>query len=167
MLKKRSKLLIVGVILLSIILFYFLTPLSMLEVLEIKNNRTILIIPFNTNDQFTIRIIHSCAKTPYLVTYGINSENEIIILEAKFQSTGGGFPEDTKGFVSGRKYFKVNYKNKIINSFLMRVSALSEDTLIIKDREMPLYKVVKEGDLIKFKVSKHPRIFSIKNVANY
>lgn len=130
-------------------------PLFVLEVKDYKNDRNLLQVGIPSQELIYLRTIHSLALTPYTHIYKFDEDGSLILSGAIFESGGGGYPEKGDGVwsvVDGK--FRVDQMNRSVGKLRFRVSPLSKETLIVSDREFPLYQMVPEGTLIELKVYK-------------
>ena len=102
-----------------------------------------------------LHTIHSLALTPYTHIYKFDEDGNLILSGAIFESGGGGYPEKGDGvwsMVDGK--FRVDQINRFVGKLRFRVSPLSKETLIVSNKEFPLYQMVSEGTLVELKVYK-------------
>jgi hypothetical protein len=130
-------------------------PLFVLEVRDHKNDRSLLRVEVSSQERIYLRTLHSLALTPYTHIYKFDADGNLILSGAIFESGGGGFPEKGDGLwsVVGGK-FRVDQINRFVGKLRFRVSPLSKETLIVSNREFPLYTRVPEGTLVELMVSK-------------
>lgn len=129
--------------------------LFVLEVRDYKNDRNLLQVGIASQELIYLRTIHSLALTPYTHIYKFDQDGNLILSGAIFESGGGGFPEKGDGVwsvVDGK--FRVDQMNRYVGQLRFRVSPLSKETLIVSNREFPLYQMVLEGTLVELKVKK-------------
>jgi hypothetical protein len=152
----------------ALLLFLFLTqadlyagqPGFVLEVLDPRGERNLLQLKIPAGELIQIRTIHSLALTPYTHIYKFDEEGNLILSTAIFESGGGGFPEKGDGVwsvVEGK--FHVDQINRFVGKLRFRVSPVSRETLIVSNREFPLYQMVPEGTLIELKVGRERSSF--------
>jgi hypothetical protein len=130
-------------------------PLFVLEVRDHKNDRSLLRVEVSSQERIYLRTLHSLALTPYTHIYKFDADGNLILSGAIFESGGGGFPEKGDGVwsVVGGK-FRVDQIDRFVGKLRFRVSPLSKETLIVSNREFPLYTRVPEGTLVELRVSK-------------
>lgn len=124
-----------------------------LEALEVRQERGLLILKISPGDEIHLRSIHSLALTPYTHIYTFDREGNLFLFGAIFESGGGGFPEVEDGvwsMVDGK--FRVDRINRFVGKLRFRVSPLSRETLVVAGREFPLHEMVPEGTLVELKV---------------
>jgi hypothetical protein len=98
--------------------------------------------------------------TPYAHYYRFNEEGNLILTRAEYESGGGGYPESGDGVfsvVNGK--FRMDRIDRFIGLLRFRVSPVSKETLILADREFPLYQMVPEGTLVEVSVGQERRPF--------
>jgi hypothetical protein len=133
----------------------FSQPQFVLEVKDYKNDRKLFQIGIPSQELIYLRTIHSLALTPYTHIYKFDEDGNLILSSAIFESGGGGFPEKGDGVwsvVDGK--FRVDQMNRYVGQLRFRVSPHSKETLIVSNREFPLYHMVPEGTLVELKVKK-------------
>jgi len=135
-------------------------PLFVLEVKDLKNDRNLLQVGIPSQELIYLQTIHSLALTPYTHIYKFDEDGNLILSGAIFESGGGGYPEKGDGVwsvVDGK--FRVDQMNRSVGKLRFRVSPLSKETLIVSNREFPLYLMVPEGTLVELKVYKERSSF--------
>jgi hypothetical protein len=131
-----------------------------LEVLDFRQDRSLLRLKISAGDEIHLRTIHSLALTPYTHIYTFDNEGNLTLSGAIFESGGGGFPEGGDGVwsvVDGK--FRVDQINRFVGKLRFRVSPLSRETLVVSSREFPLYEMVPEGTLVELKVCRERSAF--------
>ena len=125
----------------------------LLEIQDIRHERNLLQLRISPQELIYLRTIHSLALTPYTHIYRFDDEGNLVLSGAIFESEGGGFPEQGDGkwsLVDGK--FHMDQMNRFVGSLRFRVSPLSQETLIVSQREHALYQMVPEGTLLELKV---------------
>ena len=147
----------------ALLIFWFLMPVGVcpgqtmfvLEAQDIRQERNLLQLKIPPQELIYLRTLHSLALTPYIHIYKFDEEGNLILTGAIFESGGGGFPEQGDGkwsLVDGK--FRMDQMNRFVGNLRFRVSPVSQETLIVSQREYALYRMVPEGTLLEIKVSK-------------
>ena len=125
------------------------------KVQDKRDGRKILELLFEPHDVFLMQYIHAVKRTPYTNIFKVDSESNIILSGTVYESEGGGFPVAGDGIFSvSDGTFRMDEMNRFIGILRLRVSPVSQETLLVSNAEVPLYKLVPEGTLIEIKVSK-------------
>jgi hypothetical protein len=144
----------------ALLIFFFMPAgafpgqsMYVLEVQDVRQERNLLRLRIPSQELIHLRTIHSLALTPYTHIYTFDEEGNLILEGAIFESGGGGFPEKGDGvwsMVDGK--FHVDRMNRFVGTLRFRVSPVSQETLILSQREYALYRLVPEGALVELKV---------------
>ena len=146
----------------AIIIILFAIFFSPQDVLLVKGERkNILVFPYKNKIDFTIEYTHSVEKTSTSETFRAYSGKEnIVLLSTKFVGQGAGLPSEVdKNFKHQDNFFIVDNINKDIEKFYIRSSIVAKYNLTINNRNILLYKIFNDGELIKFE---NKRILRIK-----
>jgi hypothetical protein len=125
-----------------------------------SDGRILFQVPVKPQESICLRTIHSLSLTPYAHYYRFNEEGNLILTRAEYESGGGGYPESGDGVfsvVNGK--FRMDRIDRFIGLLRFRVSPVSKETLILADREFPLYQMVPEGTLVEVSVGQERRPF--------
>ncbi len=145
----------------AIIIILFAIFFSPQDVLLVKGERkNILIFPYKDNIDFTIEYTHSVEKTSTSETFRAYSGKEnIVLLSTKFVGQGAGLPSEVdKNFKHQDNFFIVDNINEDIEKFYIRSSIVAKYNLTINNRNILLYKIFNDGELIEFENKKILRI---------
>ncbi|MFV9510645.1 DUF1850 domain-containing protein [Tepidibacillus sp. LV47] len=145
-------------IILIMLLLYNLPLVPMLTLIEGDSGKILLRIPINGNDRFSIEYIHSIHKTPVIDTFYIDSNQNIIVDQTTFDTYGVGMPSDVeKGetFTIKNGKFVLNHLNRVLPYFDLRVGqVIANHQFIVHQRKIPLAKLTRPGNWVRFKVQK-------------
>jgi len=125
----------------------------LLEVQDIRHEQNLFQLRIPPQELIYLQTIHSSALTPYTHIYRFDDEGNLVLSGAIFESGGWGFPEQEDGkwtLVDGK--FHMDQMNRFVGILRFRVSPLSQETLIVSQREHALYQMVPEGTLLELKV---------------
>ena len=145
----------------AIIIILFAISFSPQDVLLVEGERkNILVFPYKDHIDFTIEYTHSVEKTSTSETFRAYSGKEnIVLLSTKFVGQGAGLPSEVdKNFKHQDNFFIVDNINKDIEKFYIRSSIVAKYNLTINNKNILLYKIFKDGELLEFKNVKYFRI---------
>jgi hypothetical protein len=158
MLKKTIKFKFFLLLFILIILFaaYYLynQEITLLKIIDYKENNIIWEAKVDEGDEFTIKYLHSVAKTPVLEIFEIIN-GEIVLISTEYQSYGAGLP-----FLNEHQYtlednkFIIREINKELPEILLRVSDYALHEFIFKNKVYKLYKLVKDETLLEISTEK-------------
>jgi hypothetical protein len=166
MLKKTIKFKFFLFILILIILFaaYYLynQEITLLKIIDYKENNIIWEAKTVEGDKFTIKYLHSVAKTPVLEIFEITN-GEIVLISTEYQSYGAGLP-----FLNEHQYilednkFIIREINKELPEILLRVSDYALHEFIFKNKVYKLYELVKDETLLEISTEKNNNLYYYK-----
>lgn len=131
------------------------------SVLTVKNNgKYIFIFPYDENIDFTIKYNHSVQKLPTYENFrAYSTKKGIVLLSTEYMTFGAGLPSEVSdNFRHEKGIFIIDNINKEIKEFYWRVSDIAKHVLIINGKKIPLYKVVGNGEAVKFENRKMCRL---------
>lgn len=101
------------------------------------------------DDEFTMRWIHSVELKPWEEIFKIDENYNIYLDRTRFKQFGAGVPDyagNKTEVVDGYIIFSgIHQKMDVIP---YGISSFTQHTFYFKDKEIPLYKIVKDGDRI-------------------
>ncbi|MCG8542096.1 MAG: DUF1850 domain-containing protein [Clostridia bacterium] len=105
------------------------------------------------NEEFTIEWIHSVELQPWEEVFRIDTDYDIILDRTRFKSFGAGVPD----YAGNRSEIKDGYVifsgiNKNIDDLQYRASNVAKHTFYFKDKELKLYELVRNENIIKIYV---------------
>jgi len=138
-------------------------PIDCLVLEHYQSNKILFLFKVKTDDEFTVKWIHSVELTPWEEIFRIDENNHIILDRTRFQQFGAGVP-DSAGSKTEYKdgYIIFSGINKKIDLVPYGISSFAKHTFIYKGHEYELYRLVKDGDRINFYTSKISLIKYIK-----
>src|SRR6056297_1399479 len=95
--KKKSSLykiflfIIITILLISTAYYLYNQKITVLKIIDYKENKTIWSSEVKEDEQFTIKYLHSVARTPVLEIFAIRS-GDIVLTSTEYQSYGAGLP---------------------------------------------------------------------------
>ena len=134
------------------IIYFTVQPALVLEVRNVRDDRSVVKLLLQFTTEFRIQSIHSVQLTPYIHIYRVNPDGGIVLTGAIFESEGVGLPayEDGKFSIDNGK-FRMDEMDRFLGVLRFRVSPLSEETLVVSNAKIPLYTMVPEGTSMEIK----------------
>jgi len=145
------------VITLSAAYYLYNQEITLLKIIDYKENNIIWEAEVVEGDQFTIKYLHSVAKTPVLEIFEIR-KGEILLIATEYQSYGAGLP-----FLNEHQYTLENNKfiireiNKKLPQILLRVSDYALHEFIYQNKSYKLYELVSDETLLEISTKKTNR----------
>ena len=146
----------IGLILTFIILFTNIYQITVLEIIDDKEERLIYQTFTKPHEKFSIMWIHSVSKQPVTETYIINEDLSIGIYEMVFKEPGPNLPSGPEGgtlweFKDGK--FRVYNYDIIFSEVPVRIGqAIANHTFIYKSTEIELKEISRPGGFVKIRV---------------
>ena len=123
----------------SLVILAFL-PMHVLTIEAMYSNEVYLIEPFNEDDTFIMKWIHSVELEPWEEWFAIDKEG-IVLQKTRFKAFGAGVPDSAgKEIYMEDDYIVFDQIDTKMPSLTYGISPLAQHTLIIKNKEYPLYK---------------------------
>ncbi|MCL0030057.1 DUF1850 domain-containing protein [Dehalococcoidia bacterium] len=160
--KRRKYPCALGVLLLAASWMYFFFPGPPTLTVVHRNGETqetVAAIPVTAGSRFTIQYIHSVDRLPVHETFLVNDEYSLLLSEFRFITLGAGMGDSGGDIVYDGRWTVVENIRKELTSFHLRVSSITEQTLLIGDREIKLAEIAPESGLLKFEVRRSPRAY--------
>lgn len=150
------------VLLLAVSWMYFFFPgpptLTLVHV-NGEEQQTVAAIPVTAGSRFTIQYIHSVDRLPVHETFLVDDEYRLLLAEFRFISLGAGMGDIGGDIVYDGRWTVVENVRKELTSFHLRVSGITEQTLLIGDRAIELAEIAPESRLLKFEIRRSPRAY--------
>jgi len=131
---------------------------TMLTIKDGETGKIVFNIPIQVGGQFSIRYIHSIHKTPVTEFYSINKDLNIVVDKVIFKTYGVGMQSDIE---AGEKFkiengnYVLNHLNRVLPYFDQRIGqVIANHQLTIGNNTIPLSKISKSGNWIRFQVKK-------------
>jgi len=137
-----------------------------LEVRNVRDDRSVVRLLLQFPAEFRIQSVHSVHLTPYTHTYRVNSDGDIVLTGAIFESEGVGLPGYGDGkfsFADGK--FRMDEMDRFLGVLRFRISPVSEETLVVSNAKIPLYTMFPEGTSMEIKAVRTWMIFKEGNSA--
>lgn len=146
---------IAAIIILTLLLLTNFYNMNVLTFEHFQEEETLFIFKVEEGDEFIVKWIHSVELTPWEEIFRIDNENNIILDRTRFQQFGAGVPdfagktvEIKDGYIT---YGEINQKIPLLP---YGISNFAKHTLVFKNIEYPLYKLVPDGDRINIYTKK-------------
>jgi len=155
----KNKAIKIFLLLLLIIIIVFPLFIFKVQTLQINNfsfkkTKTIWQKKVKDGDSFSIKYIHSVAKTPVIEFFEIN-DGKILLTGTEYQSYGAGLPTSTEGnYILKNDKFIIKNIDQFLPKILLRVSDYAEHEFIYKNHSLKLYEEVKTETLLQFRTEK-------------
>ncbi|MBT9165734.1 MAG: hypothetical protein DDT25_00389 [Chloroflexi bacterium] len=159
--KRRKYSCALGVLLLVASGAYFLFPVPTLAIIHLDGERqeSVAAIPVTAGSWFTIQYIHSVDRLPIHETFLVDDEYGLLLSEFRFIALGAGMGDGGGDIVFDGRWTVVENIRKELTSFHLRVSSITEQTLLIGDREIKLAEIAPESGLLKFEIRRGSRAY--------
>ncbi len=160
--RRRECFYVLGMLLLvaSGIYFFFPGP-PVLTIIHLDGERqeSVAAIPVTAGSWFTIQYIHSVDRLPIHETFLVDDEYGLLLSEFRFIALGAGMGDGGGDIVFDGRWTVVENIRKELTSFHLRVSSITEQTLLIGDREIKLAEIAPESGLLKFEIRRGSRAY--------
>ncbi|QDI91734.1 DUF1850 domain-containing protein [Salicibibacter halophilus] len=90
-----------------VIFLYYFPQQTYLTFSSQRSDEVFLQEPVETGDEVEVSWIHSIEQTPWIETFQINEEAQLVLSETRFKSYGAGTPEDTDGTLTVEDGFMI------------------------------------------------------------
>jgi len=148
MLKSRNLILIfiLGIIIIMLMLINF----NVLILEDLTDKKVVFISNVSPNDEFIIKWMHSVELQPWEEIFRIDKNFNIILDRTRFKSFGAGVPD----YAGNKTEVKDGYVifsgiDKPIKDLQYRASNFAKHTFYFKDKELKLYELVGNENIIK------------------
>ncbi|MDM8534516.1 DUF1850 domain-containing protein [Clostridiaceae bacterium HSG29] len=144
------------ILLILLITMLFTVNINVLVLYHYQAEKPIMIYKIETNDEFTVKWIHSVELTPWEEIFRIDNNYNIILDRTRFQQFGAGVP-DSAGTKTEIKdgYITFSGIDRKIDMIPYGISNFAKHTFIFKNKEYKLYEIVSDGDRINFYTDKY------------
>lgn len=152
MLKSRNVIVILIFGIIIIMLMFINFNVIILE--DLTDNKIVFLSKISPNDEFTMRWMHSVELQPWEEIFRIDKDLNIILDRTRFKSFGAGVPD----YAGNKTEIKDGYVvfsgiDKTIKDLQYRASNFAKHTFYFKDKELKLYELVGNENIIKIYTS--------------
>jgi hypothetical protein len=146
----------IALTLILIIVFLNIYQITVLEIIDDKEERLIYQTFTKPHEKFSIMWIHSVSKQPVTETYMINEDLSIGIYEMIFNEPGPNLPSGPEGGtlweIKDGKFRVYNY-DIILSEVPVRIGeVIANHTVIYKNTEIELKRLSRPGGFVKIRV---------------
>lgn len=151
--KIKFFLLLLSALILIFSLFVF--EVHTLQIIDFRTNKTIWEEKVTDGDTFSIRYLHSVAKTPVIEFFEIK-DGKILLTGTEYQSYGAGLPTSAEqvDYIVADDKFIIKNINQQLPEIMLRVSDYAQHEFIYNEKNYKLYENVKTETLLKIKTEK-------------
>ncbi|MBO8164368.1 MAG: DUF1850 domain-containing protein [Brevibacillus sp.] len=82
----------IAVYFLAFTLLFANWPVRSLLLMDEREQKLLVAVPFSHNDRVTVEWVHSVERTPWRETYALDDEGDLRLVETSFRSFGAGVP---------------------------------------------------------------------------
>ena len=130
-----------------IVLYWWLTPLTIVVTTE---SGTCLTLPAKPGEPFSLRFIHSVHKTPVWENFVVTEADVLTLTSTEYRSYGVGMPSlPSEGVFTqlGDRFILTNL-NRPFRQIPVRVGPEAQLTLVYHEQEYPIYEWFAPGTLV-------------------
>lgn len=134
-------------VLICIVLYWWLTPLTIIVKTE---SGTYLTLPTRPGDTFSLKFIHSVHKTPVWENFIVTGVDGLTLTSTEYRSYGVGMPSlPSEGVFTqlGDRFILTNL-NRSFRQIPVRVGPEAQLSLVHHGQEYPLYEWFEPGTLV-------------------
>jgi len=134
-------------VLICILLYWWLTPLTIIVKTEAG---TCLALPTKPGDTFSLRFIHSVHKTPVWENFVVTGVEGLTLTSTEYRSYGVGMPSlPSEGvFTQLDDRFILTNLNRSFTQIPLRVGPEAQLSLVHHGQEYPIYEWFNPGSLV-------------------
>lgn len=134
--------------------------ITILEISNVTNHKSIYRHRFNPGESFAFKYIHSVQKTPVWEYYTLDRSGLVVLTATKVKSVGYGMPKPKQGdsYAFKDDFFMVDNLNQPIKELLIRNTFIRPMEIFCADKILKLRDFADRGDLIRISGQKKTRI---------
>ena len=150
--KFKFFLLIVSILILIISLSIF--KVNTLQIIDYQADKIIWEKKLTDGDNFSIKYLHSVAKTPVIEFFEIKN-GEILLTGTEYQSYGAGLPTSAGqgNYITADGKFIIENINQRLPEIMLRVSDYAQHEFIFNNKTFKLYEKVETETLLQIKTT--------------
>jgi len=124
------------------------------------------------NERFTVRFLHSWARSQVDEVFQIDRENNIVLKETVYEDFGAGLPHEPENPLSSMAFEngKIYIRNidRIVSDLQIRTGRfVAEHTLLYRDNRIVFSNIVARGDVVIFKAQSIKRYVLIQDYLKF
>ncbi|WP_432663704.1 DUF1850 domain-containing protein [Wukongibacter baidiensis] len=133
-----------------LVIILLLTNIRVLILEDLTDQKIVFLEKIAANDEFTMQWIHSVELQPWEEVFKVNTDYNIILDRTRFKSFGAGVPA-----YAGKKtevkdgYVVFSDINKPMSDLQYRASNLAQHAFYFRDKELKLYELVGDENIIR------------------
>ena len=119
-----------------------------------------------TDERFTVRFLHSWARSPVDEVFQIDKDNNIVLKETVYEDFGAGLPHEPENPLSsitvenGKIY--IRNIDRIVSDLQIRTGRfVAEHALLYRDKRIMFSDIVAPGNVVLFKVQSINRYYAL------
>jgi hypothetical protein len=140
----------------ALVLLAFCYPVLVLEGSSRADGRIVFRRRVSNGDEFEIRYIHSVEKIPVAGVFSVAGNGRIRPAETRFSSFGPGLPFLDAEVTREGGVMRAKTDMEPMDSLSFYVSAFTRQELIFKDEQIRFASVLRDGDVMVFRVKRYP-----------
>jgi len=152
---KKFKFFLLLFLFLILIFSLLVFKVNVLQIINYQSDKIIWEQKVQNGDDFSIKYLHSVAKTPVIEFFEIK-DGKILLTGTEYQSYGAGLPtsaEQGDYIVADDKFIIKNIDQKL-PQIMLRVSDYAQHEFIYNEKNYKLYENVKTETLLQIKTEK-------------
>ena len=152
---KKFKFFLLLFLFLILIFSLLVFKVNVLQIINYQSDKIIWEQKVKDGDDFSIKYLHSVAKTPVIEFFEIK-DGKILLTGTEYQSYGAGLPtsaEQGDYIVADDKFIIKNIDQKL-PQIMLRVSDYAQHEFIYNEKNYKLYENVKTETLLQIKTEK-------------
>ena len=125
---------------------------NVLQIINYQSEKIIWEQKVKAGDDFSIKYLHSVAKTPVIEFFEIK-DGKILLTGTEYQSYGAGLPTSAEmgEYIVENDKFIIKNINQFLPEIMLRVSDYAQHEFIFKQENYKLYKNIKTETLLQIK----------------
>ncbi len=149
---KKFKFFLLLFLILIIIFSLFVFKVNTIQIIDYQADRIIWEQKVNDGSNFSIKYIHSVAKTPVIEFFEIK-DGKILLTGTEYQSYGAGLPTSAAqgDYIVADDKFIIKNINQELPEIMLRVSDYAQHEFIYNDQIYKLYDIVRTETLLQIK----------------
>lgn len=152
---KRFKFFLLLLSLLVIVFSLFVFKVNTIQIIDYQADKIIWAQKVKDGADFSIRYLHSVAKTPVIEFFEIK-DGKILLTGTEYQSYGAGLPTSAEqgDYIVADDKFIIKNINQKLPEIMLRVSDYAQHEFIYNGKTYKLYESVKTETLLQIKTEK-------------
>jgi hypothetical protein len=158
---------VVSVILILAAVYLCFYPLHILSIKDISTNKTVLETEASPGDNLWIVFINSVEGLPVADHFVVNDDYEFLFTETIFQAPYAGYVPAEREELIAPGTTRISGYNRQMDEITFYAGYTYKHMLFLNGNWLPLYEVVKGGDIIRINTRSNSRLTSLlKRIPN-